>query len=78
MTWRRPQAGTYQHGTLPHAMHPGAYGRDCKFCPLDTPDTLSHMVLGCKNNTHVPSTLLPTGATRLNEAANSDEEGTAD
>lgn len=50
VTSRRIQARTYPHGTLLHAMYPGTYGRDCKFCPPDTPNTLIHMVLRCRNN----------------------------
>ncbi|KAH6944192.1 hypothetical protein HPB50_002259 [Hyalomma asiaticum] len=75
MTWRKLQAGIYQHGMLLHAMYPGSYGRDGRFCPPDRPNTLGHMVLGWKNNTHIPRTSPPTGTTRMNEAAHLDEEG---
>lgn len=51
---------------------------DCKFRLPDTPNTLSHVVLGCKNNTHIPLTSPPTGASWLSEAANPDEEGVED
>ena len=61
VTWRRLQAGTYPHGTLMHAMYPGTYRRDCKFCPPDTRNTLRHMVLECTNNPDVPPSSPPSG-----------------
>ncbi|KAH6942986.1 hypothetical protein HPB50_013300 [Hyalomma asiaticum] len=78
MTSRRIQVRTYQPGTLLHAMYPGAYGPDYKFWPPDTPNTVSHTVLGCKDNPYIPSAKPPTDTTRLNEAANSVEQAIED
>ena len=53
VTWRRLQAGTYPHGTLLHAMYPGNFSRNCRYCP-ESANTLYHMVWGCRNNPSVP------------------------
>ncbi|KAH6929863.1 hypothetical protein HPB50_006426 [Hyalomma asiaticum] len=66
LTWGRLEAGAYLRSTRLRVTCPGAYGWDCKYCPLHKPSTLSRILMGCKSDSHVASKSRPRSANRQN------------